>query len=158
MTRDARVRPSPQLSGAEDPSLATTHLEASCDVAASVVLSGSPELLYLMQVRDGRDRMASARRDRAVLIMHSNNDNTIPVRCADELRDMCVGAGIPHEYHRLVGTGHNIIYDERAAPTFETVYRFVVQRLGLRVDVAPPAPSSQRDGASDGERASRESG
>ena len=126
------------ISTVDDPTLATTHLDARADVAVAVVLAGSPDLLNLLAARDGRsrlDRTAAAGHCACLLIMHGTRDRTVPISLADSLHQMCAAAGISHEYDRLEGVGHNFIYEDLADETFRKVYQFVVDQLGLSTDV-----------------------
>ena len=97
--------------GAEDPTLPTTNLHARSDVAGAVVLAGSAGLLRLLEVRDGRSRLASHEsgappRLAPLLILHGSRDETVPVADAEWLRDACMTHGLPHEFHCLEGADH----------------------------------------------------
>ena len=150
-----------EISTTDDPTLLTTNLDARSDVAASVVLAGSPALVHLLHVRDGRSRFdslkARGQRFKGVLIVHGDKDAVVPHICAVQLVDLCEQSGALHQLVTLPGAGHNFPYRAQSQATQLQIYRFIVERLRLTVESeeppeAPDPPAAGTSTTSEGDR------
>lgn len=121
-----------ELTEAEDPTLATVHLDQPSHVGAAIDLWGDTSLLDALFVVDGIDRFDAT--DTPLAIIHGVDDETIPYSEAEELRAKYEATGVPYSFHALASTHsawHETIEDE-SLPQFG--FGFVVEHLSLTVE------------------------
>jgi para-nitrobenzyl esterase len=113
----------------DDPTLATTSISARSDVAAVIDFWGSKAMLDVLMTRDSRRRVDSE--DAPVLIIHGEDDPTVPFSHAEALRDECQSVGLRHKFFPFNG-GHGAwgqTIDGREL--VEVVFDFLVAHQGL---------------------------
>lgn len=93
-----------ELSLADDPTLATTHLEQDGRVVAVLDHWGGPDVLEAHAMTYGGSLWDPD--DAPVQIVHGTADEIVPFAGAEVLRDACAAQGIPCTFHPIEGAGH----------------------------------------------------
>ncbi|MEM1264161.1 MAG: alpha/beta hydrolase [Pseudomonadota bacterium] len=121
-----------ELSPAEDPTLASTHLDDDVIVGSVVNHWGGPATVTLLEIVDGRSRWGQ--NDAPLSIVHGTADVTVPYEQAEELVTLYEVTGAYHELTTLNGAGHaawNSTVDGQSL--LELSFDFVARMLDLSV-------------------------
>jgi len=120
-----------EISVDEDPTLASTHLEARSDVATVIDHWGGASLLHVLLLQDGSHRFDAD--DAPISIVHGRDDRTVTFDQGEDVRNLCMAAGLDHEFYPFQG-GH-AAWGTRihGLHLTELAFEFVVSRQSLNV-------------------------
>ena len=127
-----------ELTVAQDPTLATTHLDETFEVQTILDFWGAPTSVNLLESVYGVDRFDPG--DPTLFIAHGTADSTVVFSNGELLQETWETHGIPHVFYPLEGAGHGpwdaTVPDENGAPQtlFELAFDFVVSQQGLTVE------------------------
>ena len=93
-----------EVSVDDDPTLVTTNLDQSSEVATVIDHWGSSLILAMLQMSDGDSRFDPT--DAPVSIVHGTEDATVAFAEAERLRAAYDQTGVTYEWHPLDGAGH----------------------------------------------------
>ena len=138
-----------ELTVAEDPTLATTHLEQSSKVAAVLDHWGSDDMATQLTARDGIVRYTAT--NAPIAIFHGTADGLVPYENALELEGNYTKTGVAHQLFPLAGQGHGC-WNARTAQNQtqdDAGYDFLARILHLDANLnekeaasRPPPPSA----------------
>ncbi|WP_168210411.1 alpha/beta hydrolase [Persicimonas caeni] len=94
-----------ELTADEDPTLTSTHLDQTGQVAAVLDFWGSADAIDGVAEAFGGDSRWDAD-DAPALIVHGNSDQIVSVEAGQTLRDQYEASGAPYRYVELDGAGH----------------------------------------------------
>ncbi len=125
-----------ELSVAEDPTLSTTHLDASATVHTVIDHWGGTTALQVLEAIDGVSRFDET--DPPMSIVHGTDDDTVLFSESETLRDAYVSTGVSYAFYPLDGAGHGawnrtVVIDERTLRLEALAFEFVVEQQGLTV-------------------------
>ena len=127
-----------ELTVAQDPTLATTHLGEAYEVQTILDFWGAPVSVNLLQGVYGVDRFDPG--DPPLFIAHGTADSTVAFSNGEMLQEIWETHDIPHVFYPLEGAGHGpwdaTVPDENGEPQtlFELAFDFVVAQQGLEVE------------------------
>ncbi len=121
-----------ELTNAQDPTRASTHLKASSKVAAIIDYWGGPTLITGLEVVYGKKRFGPG--DPPLMIVHGTADKTVKFSLAQELEKHWKTSGEPYAFYVLQGAGHGPWNAKYKGKTLvELTFDFLVARQGLDV-------------------------
>jgi acetyl esterase/lipase len=127
-----------EISIDDDPTLSTTNLDQSSEVATVIDHWGGTSILVMLELMDGIDRFDAT--DASVSIVHGTEDLTVPFSEAETIQAAYTGTGAAYEWHPLEGRGHGAWGATIDGQTlFESAYDFIIETQALQVD-EPGAP------------------
>ena len=94
-----------ELDAEQDPTLTTTHLDESGEVAALVNLWGGADAVDGVSDAFGGPSRWDAT-DAPALIVHGTDDKIVPVANGKEIRDRYQSTGVAHSFVTIEGEGH----------------------------------------------------
>ena len=127
-----------ELTVAEDPTLASTHLEQEYEVKTILDYWGSRVSVDLLEGVYGVSRFDSG--DPPLFIAHGTEDQTVPYINALLLQSTWNNIGVPYVLHTLEGAGHGpwsfTVDDAEGNPQslYDLAFDFVVVQQGLEVE------------------------
>jgi len=127
-----------ELTVAQDPTLATTHLGQNYEVQTILDFWGAPTSVNLWEGVYGVDRFDPG--DPPLFIAHGTADSTVVFSNGEMLQETWENHGIPHAFYPLEGAGHGpwdaTVPDDNGNPQtlFELAFDFVVEQQALSVD------------------------
>ena len=127
-----------ELTVAEDPTLASTHLEQEYEVKTILDYWGSRVSVGLLEGVYGVSRFDSG--DPPLFIAHGTEDQTVPFINALLLQSTWNSIGVPYVLHTLEGAGHGpwsfTVDDAEGNPQslYDLAFDFVVSQQGLEVE------------------------
>lgn len=120
-----------ELTADEDPTLATTHLQASAKVAAIVDYWGGAGMLTALATIDGGKTRFDAG-DPPIAIIHGTADNVVAFSEAENLKKQYTSTGAAFVYHPLEGAGHSAWNATVGGKSLtELSFAFLVEKQGL---------------------------
>lgn len=122
-----------EVSIEDDPTLASTHLDQSSEVATVIDHWGGTAVLTVLELLGGSSRFDPT--DTPMSIVHGTNDTTVAFSEAERLRSAYESNGVAHAWHPLEGAGHaawGATIDDR--PLVEAAADFIVEVQGLDRD------------------------
>jgi len=127
-----------EISLDDDPTLSTTNLDQSSEVATVIDHWGGTSILTVLELMDGIDRFDAT--DAPVSIVHGTEDLTVPFSEAETIQAAYHETGVAYEWHPLEGRGHGAWAASVDGQTlFESAYDFIIETQALNVD-EPGAP------------------
>ncbi len=127
-----------ELTVAQDPTLATTHLGQAYEVQTILDFWGSPTSVNLLEGVYEVDRFDPS--DPPLFIAHGTADSTVVFSNGEMLQETWETHGIPHVFYPLEGAGHgpwdSTVPDENGDPQtlFELAFDFMVEQQALTVE------------------------
>ena len=127
-----------ELTVAQDPTLATTHLGQNYEVQTILDFWGAPTSVNLWEGVYGVDRFDPG--DPPLFIAHGTADSTVVFSNGEMLQETWENHGIPHAFYPLEGAGHGpwdaTVPDDNGNPQtlFELAFDFVVEQQALSVE------------------------
>ena len=127
-----------ELTLAQDPTLATTHLGEAYEVQTILDFWGSPTSVNLLQGVYGVERFDPG--DPPLFIAHGTADSTVVFSHGEVLQETWETHGIPHVFYPLEGAGHGpwdaTVPDDDGNPQtlFELAFDFTVAQQALQVE------------------------
>ena len=127
-----------ELTVAQDPTLATTHLDETYEVQTILDFWGAPTSVNLLEGVYGVDRFDPS--DPPLFIAHGTADSTVVFSNGEMLQETWETHGIPHVFYPLEGAGHGpwdaTVPDDNGNPQtlFELAFDFVVAQQTLQVE------------------------
>lgn len=121
-----------EVSVDDDPTLLTTNLGQSSEVATVIDHWGGALILSVLELGDGADRFDPT--DAPVSIVHGTNDPTVPFSEAEAIRDAYERTGVTYAWHPLDGVGHgawNAVIDGQSL--VESAADFIIETQSLTV-------------------------
>ncbi|MEM9173454.1 MAG: alpha/beta hydrolase fold domain-containing protein [Pseudomonadota bacterium] len=121
-----------ELSLADDPTLASTHLDDDVIVASVVDHWGGTASVDLLESVDGNTRWSQS--DAPISIVHGTEDPTVSYQEAEALVDIYTSTGAYYELITLEGAGHgawNVTYNGQPLETLG--FDFVTRMLDIEV-------------------------
>lgn len=94
-----------EIPSAEDPTLATTNINQAFRIKTIIDLWGSDEAVAALHKVYGYQRLTAD--DPPILIIHGEDDATIPISDAKYLRDKYSSMGINHAFYNIPEQGHS---------------------------------------------------
>jgi len=122
-----------EVSVEEDPTLLTTNLDQSSEVATVIDHWGGTAILTALELMDGIDRFDST--DAPVSIVHGTEDPTVLFAEAETIRAEYERTGVTYEWNPLVGRGHGVweaTIDGQSLT--ESAADFIIETQSLQVD------------------------
>ena len=127
-----------EISLDDDPTLSTTNLDQSSEVATVIDHWGGTSILVILELMDGIDRFDAT--DAPVAIVHGTEDLTVPFSEAETIQAAYTETGVAYEWHPLEGRGHGAWGATIDGQTlFESAYDFIIETQALQVG-EPGAP------------------
>ena len=127
-----------EISVDDDPTLSTTNLDQSSEVATVIEHGGGTSILVVLELMDGIDRFDAT--DAPVSIVHGTEDVTVPFSEAETIQAAYSETGVAYEWHPLEGRGHGAWGATVDGQTlFESACDFIIETQALKVD-EPGAP------------------
>ena len=121
-----------EISIDDDPTLSTTNLDQSSDVATVIDHWGGTLILFVLELMDGIDRFDAT--DAPVSIIHGTEDRTVPFSEAETIQAAYEETGVAYEWHPLEGRGHGPWDATLDGQTlFESAYDFIIEIQELQV-------------------------
>jgi len=127
-----------ELTVAQDPTLATTHLGQDYEVQTILDFWGAPTSVNLWEGVYGVDRFDPG--DPPLFIAHGTADSTVVFSNGEMLQETWENHGIPHVFYPLEGAGHGpwdaTVPDDNGNPQtlFELAFDFMVLQQALTVE------------------------
>ena len=127
-----------ELTVAQDPTLATTHLGQDYEVQTILDFWGAPTSVNLWEGVYGVDRFDPG--DPPLFIAHGTADSTVVFSNGEMLQETWENHGIPHAFYPLEGAGHGpwdaTVPDDNGNPQtlFELAFDFMVEQQALSVE------------------------
>jgi acetyl esterase/lipase len=127
-----------ELTVAQDPTLATTHLGQNYEVQTILDFWGAPTSVNLWEGVYGVDRFDPG--DPPLFIAHGTADSTVVFSNGEMLQETWENHGIPHAFYPLEGAGHGpwdaTVPDDNGNPQtlFELAFDFMVLQQALTVE------------------------
>ena len=127
-----------ELTVAQDPTLATTHLGQNYEVQTILDFWGAPTSVNLWEGVYGVDRFDTG--DPPLFIAHGTADSTVVFSNGEMLQETWENYGIPHAFYPLEGAGHGpwdaTVPDDNGNPQtlFELAFDFMVEQQALSVE------------------------
>ena len=127
-----------ELTVAQDPTLATTHLGQDYEVQTILDFWGAPTSVNLWEGVYGVDRFDPG--DPPLFIAHGTADSTVVFSNGEMLQETWENHGIPHVFYPLEGAGHGpwdaTVPDDNGNPQtlFELAFDFIVEQQALSVE------------------------
>jgi acetyl esterase/lipase len=127
-----------ELTVAQDPTLATTHLGQNYEVQTILDFWGAPTSVNLWEGVYGVDRFDTG--DPPLFIAHGTADSTVVFSNGEMLQETWENHGIPHAFYPLEGAGHGpwdaTVPDDNGNPQtlFELAFDFVVEQQALSAE------------------------
>ena len=127
-----------ELTVAQDPTLATTHLGQNYEVQTILDFWGAPTSVNLWEGVYGVDRFDPG--DPPLFIAHGTADSTVVFSNGEMLQETWENHGIPHAFYPLEGAGHGpwdaTVPDDNGNPQtlFELAFDFIVEQQALSVE------------------------
>lgn len=119
-----------EISLADDPTLADTHLEQSSTVATVIDHWGGTAILTMLQTLGGQTRFDAS--DAPVSIVHGTQDPTVSFDEALKIRAAYEDSGVPFAWHPLEGEGHGVWgATVDGSPLVDLARDFIVEQQGL---------------------------
>jgi acetyl esterase/lipase len=119
-----------ELTVEEDPTLATTNLDAEANVHTIIDHWGGISHMLILEALDGRSRFDAT--DAPLSIVHGTEDRAVPFVQAEMLRDAYTETGVDFDFHPIEGGGHGIWGEIINGLTLEELaLDFVVLHQGL---------------------------
>ncbi len=116
----------------QDPTLASTHLDAASHVRAVIDYWGGGSMLDVLQIQTGS--VAFDPSDPPIAIIHGTNDKTVSFDEAVKLKQHYDDTGVPYIYHPLQGAGHSAWTAKIDGKSLvATAIDFLVAQQGLSV-------------------------
>ena len=121
-----------EISIDDDPTLSTTNLDQSSEVATVIDHWGGTSILVILELMDGIDRFDAT--DAPVSIVHGTEDLTVPFSEAETIQAAYTETGVAYEWHPLEGRGHGAWGATIDGQTlFESAYDFIIETQALQV-------------------------
>lgn len=121
-----------ELSQSEDPTLASTNLEADIKVKSVVNHWGGATTVNLLETAYGLNRWDKS--DAAISIVHGTKDKTVPFNQAEELVAIYKRTGASYEFYPLAGAGHGAWeFKHEGKSLKELSFDFITRMLELPV-------------------------
>ena len=127
-----------ELTVAQDPTLATTHLGQNYEVQTILDFWGAPTSVNLWEGVYGVDRFDTG--DPPLFIAHGTADSTVVFSNGEMLQETWENHGIPHAFYPLEGAGHGpwdaTVPDDNGNPQtlFELAFDFMVEQQALSAE------------------------
>ena len=128
-----------EISVDDDPTLSTTNLDQSSEVATVIDHWGGTSILTVLELMDGIDRFDAT--DAPVSIVHGTEDPAVPFSEAETIQAAYNETGVAYEWHPLEGRGHGAWAASVDGQTlFESAYDFIIETQALNVDEPGASP------------------
>ena len=115
-----------EISVDDDPTLSTTNLDQSSEVATVIEHGGGTSILVVLELMDGIDRFDAT--DAPVSIVHGTEDVTVPFSEAETIQAAYNETGVAYEWHPLEGRGHGAWGATADGQTpFESACDFIIE-------------------------------